>query len=338
MKKLIVIVVTILTLITNVSAKDNKLYFKEENNAIYYESSMFDEKIFMNHPDMIPGSTYTDELIIENKTNNDYNLYFKVKLAENTNSRLLENISMKIKLDGKLIYDGKATGLDYKNEFINLQDSINLGEFKKNKSSKMIVETKLDEKYRETKETDNTEINWTFYAQYENRKPQEITEGNIEYKVPILPVISLILLIGILILLFAIRKKLEDSIKRGVPVILKDENLLLEIEKIDLKKKYRKDSQEILKESVMPNESGKVIINDYFDRINEIEAGDKATITYQEYKYTYTVLDKYYIKKDGYVEVDNNSKCNTLTLINRDINSGKNIAVIILYLTNKEDK
>lgn len=338
MKKILVIAITILTIITNVSAKENKLYFREENNAIFYESSMFDEKIFMNHTDMTPGSIYIDELIIENKTKNNYTLYFKVKSVKETDDDILEHISMKISLDGKTIYDGKATGLDYNGSNVKLQDSVNLGEFKKNKSSKMIVETKLDEKYKNNSNNEDSEIDWSFYAQYEDNKPLEIVEGNTEYKVPILPVLSIILLLGILFMLFAIRKKLEDSLKRRTPVIVKDEKIILEIEKIKLKYTYRKSDKAISNRSVMPDEKGKMIINDYFDRINELDAGDTVAITYKEYKYIYTVLDKYYIKKDGYVEVDNNSKCNTLSLINRNNDTKQNTIVVILYLTDKEDR
>ena len=74
MKKILLLLILLLTI--SVSAKENKLYFVEKDNQIFYESGLYDEKVFMKHTDMVPGSSYTDELLIENGTNKVYKLYF----------------------------------------------------------------------------------------------------------------------------------------------------------------------------------------------------------------------------------------------------------------------
>ena len=339
MKKIFIIVITFLLVFTNVAAKENKLTFKEDNNSVYYEASDLDEKIFMNHIEMTPGKTYTDELIIENKTNKTYDLFFKVNTVEQSkeNEKLLDNILMRITLDDKEIYNGVVTGVEYENSDINLQDAIELGDFAKNETSKMVVELKLSEKYEVNNLNADSLIDWAFYAQYEDSKPVKIIEYSKKFNFPFLPLLALALVIGVDVVL-ALKIKETRKMKKLKPIVVVKSELILEIPKIDLKALYKSDDKAIIKNSVMPDENGKLLINDYFDRINELSAGDKAIITYKDTKYTYVVLDKFYIKSDGYVEVDNSSKCNTLSLINRNENTNKNTIIIILYVTQKEEK
>lgn len=173
MKKFVLFISLFALCIISVEAKENKLYFTEENNRLYYESKLIDENIFMKHVDMTPGESFTDELIIENGTNTKYTLYFKIVPREQSAEadELLDNIMMKIKLDDNVIYEGKATGLDYTEQGIDLQKAILLGDFTPSKNSKMVVETKLSENYDNTEFNDFSYIDWSFYAQYDDSEP-----------------------------------------------------------------------------------------------------------------------------------------------------------------------
>ena len=106
MKKFVLFISLFALSVLSVQAKENKLYFTEENNRLYYESKLIDEDIFMKHIDMTPGESFTDELLIENGTNTKYTLYFKVVPREQSAEadELLENIIMKIKLDEEMQY------------------------------------------------------------------------------------------------------------------------------------------------------------------------------------------------------------------------------------------
>lgn len=169
MKKLILLImITVLTVI-NVNALNNKLYFTEKDDRLYYDSDSFDKSIFMEHYDMVPGKVYVDELTIENKTNTTYNLYLKVVNVEQDElaDELIDNIEMQVYLDDVLIYDGYARGLDYTDLGVDLQNAILIGEYAKNKESKLVVHTKLSEDYSNINNDSIGKIEWEFYASYE---------------------------------------------------------------------------------------------------------------------------------------------------------------------------
>ena len=213
MKKFVLFISLFALCIISVEAKENKLYFTEENNRLYYESKLIDENIFMKHVDMTPGESFTDKLIIENGTNTKYTLYFKIVPREQSAEadELLDNIMMKIKLDDNVIYEGKATGLDYTEQGIDLQKAILLGNFAPSKNSKMVVETKLSENYDNTEFNDFSYIDWSFYAQYDDSEPPvEIiaSPNTMKNSFPFAFVFSvIIILIGFGIIKSAYKKK-----------------------------------------------------------------------------------------------------------------------------------
>lgn len=194
-----------------VQAKENKLYFTEDNNRLYYESSLIDENVFMKHLDMVPGSSFSDELVLENGTNTNYTLYFQVKSKEQSSNanELLENILMTIKLDDKVIYNGKATGLDYNNDGINLQNSILIGNIEPSKKSKMIVETTLSKDYANTNNEDLSYIDWTFYAKYGDEVSEIVESPNtMKNSFSYIFVFSIIIiLMGFMVIVYAVKKK-----------------------------------------------------------------------------------------------------------------------------------
>ena len=213
MRKFILFISLVVLTIIPVYAKENKLYFTESDNRIYYDSKLLDENLFMKHIEMVPGDSYIDELAIENGTNTKYTLYFKVIPREQSREadELLENIKMKIILDDKVVYEGKATGLDYNSQGINLQKAILLGDFTPSKSSKMIVETKLSENYDNTNMRELSYIDWSFYAEYDNSKPPvEIipSPNTMKNSFPFSITFSIIVvLIGLGIIVYARRQK-----------------------------------------------------------------------------------------------------------------------------------
>ena len=213
MKKFVLFISLFALCIISVEAKENKLYFTEENNRLYYESKLIDENIFMKHVDMTPGESFTDELIIENGTNTKYTLYFKIVPREQSAEadELLDNIMMKIKLDDNVIYEGKATGLDYTEQGIDLQKAILLGNFAPSKNSKMVVETKLSENYDNTEFNDFSYIDWSFYAQYDDSEPPVkiiASPDTMKISFPFASVFSvIIILIGFGIIKSAYKKK-----------------------------------------------------------------------------------------------------------------------------------
>lgn len=215
MKKIFLILSLFMLSIIPVQAQEypatSRLYFTEDNNRLYYESSFIDEDVFMKHLDMVPGSSYTDELEIENGTKTDYTLYFQVKPIKQSADadELLENIQMTIKLDDKVIYNGKATGLDYNNDGINIQNTILIGRIKPSNKSKMVVETTLSKDYDNTNLNELSYIDWSFYAQYGDEITEIIESPNtMKNSFPYTIVFSIIIIsIGLVVTLNAVKKK-----------------------------------------------------------------------------------------------------------------------------------
>ncbi|MBR1386455.1 MAG: hypothetical protein IJ568_06465 [Bacilli bacterium] len=212
MKKVLLAILLVFLLVP-VYAKDNRLYFTESEDRLYFESSLLDENIFMKHLNMVPGSKFTDTLKIQNGTSTTYTLFFKVvNVKQSTKAEeLLKNITMRITLDGKVLYDGIATGLT--SNGVNLQNAIELGEFKPDKESVMIVDTYLSKDYSDTLNHDISYVDWAFYAQYEDEEPREIIEvpdtfENKNYTVTFLSIG--IILFGLVVMIISLKNK-KDS-------------------------------------------------------------------------------------------------------------------------------
>lgn len=212
MKKILSMLMTLLILgvMYSVKAENSRLYFIEKDNKLVYESNI-EENVFMKHIDMLPGSKYTDELEIENGTQNDYTLYLKVEeVSQNELAlELLESIDMKLYLDDRLIYNGKAKGLNYSDDGINLQNAIMLKEFKSKEKSLLRAETKLSEEYS-NKNGDLSKINWVFYAQYEDGKAQiieNVPKTDVNNNIAII-ISIIVLLLGIMIIFYYQKKKI----------------------------------------------------------------------------------------------------------------------------------
>lgn len=177
MKKILLALFASLFIATPVFAAENKVYIYEADGKIYYDGALFDDR-FMIHENMLPGSSYTDYLVIENSTSKDYEVYFKIEAEDNSvkADEFLEYIEMEISIDGTQYYDGKAKGLDYRDQGVDLSDAVLIRRFNAGTSATMKVETYLDANYGngvnfDSSSTDDKSISglvsqtqWTFYV------------------------------------------------------------------------------------------------------------------------------------------------------------------------------
>lgn len=180
----------------------NTLEFSSNDGKLYYNTDAFNKETFMNHTDMTPGKEYEDILNIENNSNNTYKLYMKAIEQEQSDlaDELLDNIIMQVYLDGNLIYDGKARGLDYNSSGVNLQESIYIGEYDPNKKQVITVNTMLDSSYENIDNHDLSYIDWQFYASYDEEViPINPNTGDFSIKRVVLICISSLIILLVLI-------------------------------------------------------------------------------------------------------------------------------------------
>lgn len=205
MKKIILGLLVLFSGMEIVLAANHTLSFKEEDNQLFYDTTLLNKDAFLVHTDMVPGKEYKDELIIENNSNREYVLYLKAQEREQSklSDELLDNIMMKIYLGDQLIYNGKAKGLDYEEDGVNLQESINLGNYKKGKTQVLKVETMLNPEYSNIKNPDFSYIDWLFYARYQD-EVLPINPNTGDYKIKHILEISICSLFIILLILLSL--------------------------------------------------------------------------------------------------------------------------------------
>ena len=188
MKKIKILILFLICIISiNVYATSNKLYFSEKDGRLYYDSDLLDNT-FMYHTDMVPGSSYTDKLLIENGTDTEYDLYLKIKDSEDND--LLDQISMEILLNGKVIYTGTARGKEsYEDE--SMSGAIFIGRYKAKEKGELIVNTSLSKDY-DNKNGDEEKVSWEFYGNYEPIIPSTGDNINIYLWIAILSIFGII--------------------------------------------------------------------------------------------------------------------------------------------------
>ena len=177
MKKILLALFASLFIATPVFAAENKVYIYEADGKVYYDGALFNDR-FMVHENIAPGNSYTDYLVIENGTSKDYDVYFKIDSDDNSVKAddLLEYIEMEISIDGTSYYDGKAKGLDYRDQGVDLTNAVLIKRFNAGDRSTMKVDTYLDANYGngvnfDSSSSDNKDISglvsktqWTFYV------------------------------------------------------------------------------------------------------------------------------------------------------------------------------
>ena len=177
MRKIFAILFASIIIATPVFAEEkNRVYVYEKDEKIYYDSKQFDDR-FMVHENMVPGDSYSDTLVVENGTSYEHDIYFKIELDETntTNAKdLLDYISMKVYINDKLLYDGKAKGEDYTSKGVDLTDAVFIKRFAAHESISMRVETHFDENFEDLENHDVAHTHWHFYLSDQPGKPDEI--------------------------------------------------------------------------------------------------------------------------------------------------------------------
>lgn len=222
MKKIFFAVLLLILFVTSVDGLQNRLYFYYDNGNIYYDSEYIEQDYFIKHLDMIPGKKYNDNLIIENGTNKKYTVFMKVvdEYRNALEEELVNNILMSIYLDGELIYEGKALGLDYSNSGVNLQEAVMLGDFDSSDIKELNVVTRLANYYDNTENRSTLNVTWRFYVQDaleeddDNNEVIEVidapsTGNNKNMFIPILALVMMV--VGIFIVFYS---QLKEESKR----------------------------------------------------------------------------------------------------------------------------
>ena len=208
MKRLLIMLGAFFCVVASVNAYENTLRFIESDNSIYYDLEKYDDNLFMNHLDMIPGEENEDVLHIENTTDKEFTLYFRVVDKEYTEeeAELIDNTTMTIFIDDDIIYDGSIDGENHE-DGINLTNAIKIGEYSSGSESDLRVVTKLSEDYTNAQNEAVVEIDWEFYAEYDDAilPINPITLDRIHHNV-IIFIVSTVALIVIGIMFFRIRK------------------------------------------------------------------------------------------------------------------------------------
>ena len=141
--------ITTPSVVTHGKVKGKSLFFEEINGNIQFTPAGSDGKNwFMSFENMVPGGQYVDTLVIENRSQKNYDLHMQVIPRDNQEAimkELLELIQMKVYLAEELIYEGAASGSEYLDASNNLQNAVSLGKYQSNKQNQLRVELKLSE-------------------------------------------------------------------------------------------------------------------------------------------------------------------------------------------------
>ena len=171
LKNIFLIIILSIFLIAPVYAEETKVYINENGDNLYYSTK---GDYFMDHVNMLPGETYIDTMILENRSSKDSTFYLKTVLKNNDTS-FLEKINMTIKVDGKIVYQGTALGKDYLENSVNDNNLLKLGDIASKASSKVEVSTKLEElPSNYSDETNESLIDFKIFASFKDE--EEIKE------------------------------------------------------------------------------------------------------------------------------------------------------------------
>lgn len=150
---------------------ENKLYFHEEDEKLYYDAALFDEAIFMYHEKMAPGDSFVDTLKIKNECDVEYDLFFRVVPVEQSEEadELLENLTMTIYLDDTVVYEGFASGQDYSNNGVDLRNAMKIGTYAPGVESTLKVHLNFNKEYPVPEEESIwSRIDWEFWGEAED--------------------------------------------------------------------------------------------------------------------------------------------------------------------------
>lgn len=192
-------------------ATDKELVFEEQSGKMVMNSIRSEEgNWFMSFHNMLPGCTYHDALNIRNKSHKTYDLYMQSVSVdqEQLPKELLDKIYMKVYLDGKIIYDGTASGLSYEGNPA-LTDVILLGRYKPDSSSVIKTDLKLDDSIEIEYCNILAKVDWKFMVREIKSKDVKELVPKTGDGTPILP-IAVIGMIAMIIMIITYAKRRRD--------------------------------------------------------------------------------------------------------------------------------
>ena len=148
-----------------VFAIHNQLVLEEEEGLYtYHEQYLLDEdltqEIQMNHLEK-----YTREIGIQNNSDlkKEIFLLFESKAEDGSYNDLMEYLTLTIKMDDKVVYDGSAETQDLATKREDLHDFISLGKMKEKGNATLTIEMSLSEEYKSVSDNQFAYVHWSFY-------------------------------------------------------------------------------------------------------------------------------------------------------------------------------
>lgn len=201
------------------SVSRNSLNFYEKDSNLYYRTNKFDSDLFLYKENIRPGNSVSGVLDINNETSHEYSVYLKSVPAKRSPKveNFLENMSIVVKNDGKIVNKGNMLEELEGVSTDNLSNNIYLGKYDSGDSTSLSVTAHLSPDYVPPEKAISTYVDWKFYASFGDDELIEIKKDNGEEvkeapdKVLNLLYFSLLILIAFLGIIVEIKKKKDKS-------------------------------------------------------------------------------------------------------------------------------
>lgn len=201
------------------SVSRNSLNFYEKDSNLYYRTNKFDSDLFLYKENIRPGNSVSGVLDINNETSHEYSVYLKSVPAKRSPKveNFLENMSIVVKNDGKIVNKGNMLEELEGASTDNLSNNIYLGKYDSGDSTSLSVTAHLSPDYVPPEKAISTYVDWKFYASFGDDELIEIKKDNGEEvkeapdKVLNLLYFSLLILTAFLGIIVEIKKKKDKS-------------------------------------------------------------------------------------------------------------------------------
>lgn len=201
------------------SVSRNSLNFYEKDSNLYYRTNKFDSDLFLYKENIRPGNSVSGVLDINNETSHEYSVYLKSVPAKRSPKveNFLENMSIVVKNDGKIVNKGNMLEELEGVSTDNLSNNIYLGKYDAGDSTSLSVTAHLSPDYVPPEKAISTYVDWKFYASFGDDELIEIKKDNGEEvkeapdKVLNLLYFALLILTASLGIIVEIKKKKDKS-------------------------------------------------------------------------------------------------------------------------------
>lgn len=201
------------------SVSRNSLNFYEKDSNLYYRTNKFDSDLFLYKENIRPGNSVSGVLDINNETSHEYSVYLKSVPAKRSPKveNFLENMSIVVKNDGKIVNKGNMLEELEGASTDNLSNNIYLGKYDSGDSTSLSVTAHLSPDYVPPEKAISTYVDWKFYASFGDDELIEIKKDNGEEvkeapdKVLNLLYFALLILTAFLGIIVEIKKKKDKS-------------------------------------------------------------------------------------------------------------------------------